>query len=53
MGWERSYLGYPISDEMNWGGSGGRMSKFQGGVIVWDSAHGARDMTTAANSGKN
>ncbi len=37
MGWEASFLGYPVSDEMPWWDSpGGRCSHFQRGRIVWD-----------------
>jgi uncharacterized protein with LGFP repeats len=39
MGWERSYLGYPTSDEM--GIPGGRISVFQRGNITWTPASGA------------
>jgi C1A family cysteine protease len=42
MGWERSSLGYPTSDELPWGTGGGRISHFQHGSIVWDSQGGAR-----------
>jgi hypothetical protein len=42
MGWERSYLGYPISDEINRPG-GGRTSRFQNGAIHWTSQKGAWD----------
>ncbi|MCZ2819077.1 PQQ-dependent sugar dehydrogenase [Modestobacter sp. VKM Ac-2977] len=38
LGWERSYLGYPTSDE--YGIPGGRRSDFQGGSITWDAATG-------------
>jgi uncharacterized protein with LGFP repeats len=31
MGWERSKLGYPVSDEMDM--PGGRLSRFEGGEI--------------------
>lgn len=40
LGWERSSLGYPISDEQNRPG-GGRMSRFQKGVIYWTQQKGA------------
>lgn len=40
LGWERSKLGYPISDEEPRKG-GGRQSRFQGGVINWTQAKGA------------
>jgi uncharacterized protein with LGFP repeats len=36
MGWERSWLGYPTSDEQAYPGvNGGRVNYFQGGYIVW------------------
>jgi len=41
MGWERSFLGYPISDELDWGCDGGRVSYFQGGAIYWTPRRGA------------
>jgi hypothetical protein len=34
LGWERSRLGYPVSDE--YAVPGGRRSDFQGGSIVWN-----------------
>jgi hypothetical protein len=40
LGWERSVLGYPTSDEYNF--NGGRRSDFQGGYILWDAQHGVR-----------
>lgn len=33
MGWERSSLGYPVSDERPYGQ--GRISHFENGVIIW------------------
>ena len=39
MGWERSCLGYPVSDEFAI--SGGRQSNFQHGFITWNSSTGA------------
>ena len=38
IGWERSYLGYPVSEEYDV--PGGRRSDFQGGYVVWDAATG-------------
>ncbi|WP_138758606.1 PQQ-dependent sugar dehydrogenase [Modestobacter altitudinis] len=38
LGWERSYLGFPTSDE--YGVPGGRRTDFQGGSITWDAATG-------------
>jgi uncharacterized protein with LGFP repeats len=35
MGWERSRLRYPVSDETNTPDGQGRMSRFQGGAILW------------------
>jgi len=42
LGWERSTLGYPVSDEEPSGQAGGRISRFEHGSIVWDSVRGAR-----------
>jgi hypothetical protein len=39
LGWERSYLGYPTSDE--YAVPGGRRTDFQGGSITWNAATGA------------
>ena len=39
MGWERSRLGYPTSDETD-SGIGGRVSTFTGGSIWWYAADG-------------
>jgi uncharacterized protein with LGFP repeats len=38
MGWERSCLGYPVSDEF--GDSSTRQSNFQGGNITYSFAAG-------------
>ena len=40
MGWERSALGYPVSDEMDM--PGGRLSRFEGGEIRWTPTGGAK-----------
>lgn len=40
LGWERSWLRYPTSDERAAPG-GARVSEFQGGVIVWTPGRGA------------
>jgi uncharacterized protein with LGFP repeats len=40
MGWERSFLGFPTSDEYAY--NGGRRSDFQGGYIVWTPTGGAQ-----------
>jgi hypothetical protein len=41
IGWERSFLGYPISDEMNTPNGQGRVSQFQHGNITWSQSTGA------------
>jgi len=41
MGWERSFLGYPTSDEMSAPSGGGRVSNFEHGHINWTSSGGA------------
>ncbi|MFD3591551.1 LGFP repeat-containing protein [Nocardia sp. NPDC058640] len=38
LGWERSYLGYPVSDEYDI--PGGKRSDFVGGCVTWDRATG-------------
>ena len=43
MGWENSYLGYPISDEMDFP-EGGRSNSFQRGDIFWWPDTGAIDL---------
>jgi uncharacterized protein with LGFP repeats len=40
LGGSASYLGMPISDEMDY--AGGRRSVFEGGSIVWSAQSGAR-----------
>ena len=42
LGWERSALGYPISDELVVFGGAGRISHFQRGSIYWSATAGAR-----------
>jgi uncharacterized protein with LGFP repeats len=41
LGWERSWLGYPTSDEMPIAGTGGKRSTFVGGRIDWFPGRGA------------
>jgi uncharacterized protein with LGFP repeats len=41
IGWERSRLRYPTSDERTPPGGHGRFSEFQGGAIVWTPERGA------------
>jgi hypothetical protein len=38
IGWERSYLGYPTSDEFSI--PGGRRSNFENGYITWNASNG-------------
>ena len=41
LGWERSRLGFPTSDERTPPDGHGRISEFEGGVIVWTPEGGA------------
>jgi hypothetical protein len=43
LGWERSYLGYPTSDEVDFS-EGGRANEFQNGGIYWWPDTGALDL---------
>jgi hypothetical protein len=44
LGWERSYLGYPVTDEGDDPScKGGRYVNFDGGCIRWSAQTGARD----------
>lgn len=43
IGWERSYLGYPLSDEEEFD-EGGRVNQFQGGQVYWWPDTGAIDL---------
>jgi hypothetical protein len=45
QGWERSFLGYPLSDELVVFGGLGRISHFQRGSIFWSSTAGPRNLT--------
>jgi hypothetical protein len=42
MGWERSFLGYPTTDEKQTPDGRGRYSRFEGGTIYWTPEGGAR-----------
>jgi hypothetical protein len=35
LNWERGYLGYPVTDEINTVDGGGRVSRFEGGELIW------------------
>ncbi len=41
LGWERSFLGYPISDELTSADGATRFSLFENGAILWSAAAGA------------
>jgi hypothetical protein len=43
LGWEKSYLGYPTSDELATPDGVGRYSQFQNGIIYWTPQQGALD----------
>ena len=42
LGWERSRLGFPTSDEKAVPNGRGRISEFEGGVIIWTPEGGAQ-----------
>jgi hypothetical protein len=44
LGWERSPLGYPITDETDIGGHIGRFNHFQCGTIYWTPSTGTSDL---------
>jgi uncharacterized protein with LGFP repeats len=44
MGWERSLLGYPISDELGMPDGRGRYGNFQGGTMFWSAKTGAHEL---------
>jgi uncharacterized protein with LGFP repeats len=44
MGWERSALGYPLTDESGTPDGVGRFNHFQGGSIYWTAATGAHEV---------
>jgi hypothetical protein len=46
LGWERSFLGYPVSDEHD-GPGGTRVSNFQAGQIGWSPRFGAAVSSTS------
>src|SRR3954447_20174668 len=41
LGWERSFLGYPLTDETATPDGRGRYNHFQGGSVYWAAATGA------------
>jgi uncharacterized protein with LGFP repeats len=44
MGWERSFLGYPVTDETATPDGVGRYNHFQGGSIYWTPKTGAHEV---------
>jgi len=38
LGWEKSWLGYPMTDEIDTYDGEGRVSKFEGGELIWRKA---------------
>jgi uncharacterized protein with LGFP repeats len=44
LGWENSFLGFPIRDENDAGAGRGRISRFEGGVILWSPTTGAHEL---------
>ena len=44
LGWERSVLGYPITDELGTPDGVGRFNHFQGGSIYWTPTLGAHEV---------
>ncbi len=44
LGWERSFLGYPVTDELTAPDRVGRGSFFQGGAVYWTPSTGAHEV---------
>lgn len=44
LGWERSFLGYPVTDELPTPDGVGRFNHFQAGSIYWSPATGAHEV---------
>src|SRR6266542_4870972 len=44
LGWERSFLGYPVTDETTTPDGTGRYNHFQGGSVYWTPATGAHEV---------
>src|SRR2546422_241090 len=47
LGWERSFLGYPVTDELGTPGPG-RFSRFQNGAIYWTPFTGPQEVRSPA-----
>jgi hypothetical protein len=50
LGWERSFLGYPLTNENTTPDGVGRYNHFQGGSIYWTPATGAQEVHGAIRS---
>jgi uncharacterized protein with LGFP repeats len=50
LGWERSYLGYPTTDELA-NGTNGRVSRFQGGSLYYAPCSGVTTTPPACGTG--
>src|SRR5664280_1669767 len=50
LGWEQSFLGYPLTDETVLARDNGRYNHFQGGSIYWSPATGAHEVHGATVS---
>jgi len=44
LGWEKSFLGYPLTDETGTPNGKGRFNHFQGGSIYWSADTGAHEV---------
>ena len=42
LGWEKGYLGYPLTDELPTSDGNGRYNRFQRGVVVWHPTYGTK-----------
>ncbi|MDG2529427.1 LGFP repeat-containing protein [Caulobacter endophyticus] len=51
LGAEKSFLGYPVSDELDLGVNNGRISNFERGQIAWSPALGAATSATSYQPG--
>jgi hypothetical protein len=52
LGWERGYLGYPVTDELETSDRARRFNTFQYGTIFWSPAAGAYLADTPAGSAR-
>src|SRR5687768_17137714 len=48
LNWEQGYLGYPITDEIDTVDGGGRVSRFEGGELIWnEKTNGVREVKSS------